>query len=42
MPVIFYLAPSPFEASFLSLEHGREELDFTFSAYEEVLEKFRQ
>ena len=34
-----YLAPSPFEASFLSVEHNKEELDFTLEVFEKVLKK---
>jgi glutamate-1-semialdehyde 2,1-aminomutase len=32
-----YLAPSQFEAAFLSLAHGEEELDHTIRAAEETL-----
>ncbi|MEJ6949815.1 glutamate-1-semialdehyde 2,1-aminomutase [Natronospora cellulosivora (SeqCode)] len=33
-----YLAPSPFEASFLSLAHQKEDLDRTLEVYEEVFD----
>ena len=33
----FYLPPSPFEAMFLSLAHGEEDVDEFLSAAEDVL-----
>lgn len=35
-----YLAPSPFEATFLSLAHTKEELDMTIEAYRETIKEF--